>query len=384
MRENRKDKKITMTARIGKTFALIVIIILALIMIIPDKEFSEKENRMLAQMPKFSLTAIKEGTFTSDVESYFTDQFPMRNLWIKIRSGVEVKLGKYQANGVYKCDDGYLFEEATAADATDLQAKIDAINAFKANYDSIRMTAVLVPNATNIMADKLPQYAEVYDQNGAMDSFFASLSDGISKVDLRDAFRASESQLYYRTDHHWTDEGAYLAFTQMAPSMWLSPDTHAFNKLVLTDDFSGTLASKSGFSTKSDIIKTSIPVEECQYIVSYVNEGLEKASIFWPEKLKTNDKYTVFFGGNYAQVDIRTANPDRGKLLIIKDSYANSLVPYLLPYYGKIVMVDPRYYSGDIHALMRQEDFTEVLFLYNANTFFGDTSLVNVIEGPSA
>lgn len=374
----KKETK-TMTAVLGVAMAAIIVVIALLNLILPDKDFSEKENRTLAQMPKFSLTALKEGTYTSDVESYVTDQFVARDLWIRIRSGAEVFLGKYQSNGVYKGDDGYLFEEAVKPVAEETQAKIDAINGFAAMCPYARISFLMAPNSSNILADKLPAYAPVYDQNPDMDAVYAGLGETIAKVDVREAFRGAEEQIYYRTDHHWTNAGAYLAFRQLCPSMWLDPDMHAHTKLVLTEDFSGTLASKSGFSTEPDNIQTHVPANAADYMVSYVNEGKETASIFWPEKLDVNDKYTVFFGGNYAQVDIRTANPDRGKLLIIKDSYANSMVPFLIPYYGKIVMVDPRYYNGDIYDLIRQENFSQILFLYNANTFFEDDSLVDVL-----
>ena len=375
-----KNETKTMTAVLGVAVAAIIIVIGFFNVILPDKEFSEKENRVLAQMPKVSWNAIKEGTFASDVDSYVTDQFMARDLWIKVRSSAEVFLGKYQSNGVYKGDDGYLFEDAVKPSAEDTQAKIDAINSFAAAYPYTRMTLLMAPNSSNILEDKLPAYAPVYDQNPDMDSVYAGVTgDNITKVDVREAFRGAEEQIYYRTDHHWTNAGAYLAFRELCPSLWLDPDRHEYSRLVLTDDFSGTLSSKSGFSTEPDNIQTHIPANAADYMVSYVNEGKETASIFWPEKLKVNDKYTVFFGGNYAQVDIRTANPDRGKILIIKDSYANSMVPFLIPYYGKIVMIDPRYYNGDIDALMRQENFSQVLFLYNANTFFEDDSLVDVL-----
>ena len=91
--------------------------------------------------------------------------------------------------------------------------------------------------------------------------------------------------------------------------------------------------------------------------------------------METRDKYALFFGGNYAQVKINTPIEENRTLLILKDSYANCLVPFLAPHYRTIIMVDPRYYYGNLEELIQVEGVQEVLYLYNANTFFADTSL---------
>ena len=120
-----------------------------------------------------------------------------------------------------------------------------------------------------------------------------------------------------------------------------------------------------------------------QYIVDYVQEDRKSANLYDSEKLESTDKYAVFFGGNYPLIRITTAN-DTGKegpLLILKDSYANCFVPFLLTYYDEIIMVDPRYYYDDLTELIKTEKISQILFLYNADTFFEDTSLADVLKG---
>ena len=166
----------------------------------------------------------------------------------------------------------------------------------------------------------------------------------------------------------------------------------------MTDSFAGTLASKSGFPLKKkDTIEIWVPEEDAaasgtedayrpsvRYIVDYVEEGEKTADVYDSEKLDTADKYAVFFGGNYPLIKITTTNDTgRSPLLIFKDSYANCFVPFLLPYYDEIIMVDPRYYYGDIGELIRSEDISQILFLYNADTFFEDTSLADVLATKS-
>ena len=115
-------------------------------------------------------------------------------------------------------------------------------------------------------------------------------------------------------------------------------------------------------------------------VVSYVEEQEKKATLYDTSKLKEKDKYAMFLGGNSGLIDIRTTADSTDRLLIVKDSYANSLVPFLTPYYREIFMVDPRYYYGDIHEIMENNKITSVLFLYNGNTFVEDNSISGVLE----
>ena len=110
-------------------------------------------------------------------------------------------------------------------------------------------------------------------------------------------------------------------------------------------------------------------------MVNYVEEGRRSATVYAPECLEARDKYTVFFGGNHALVKLEMLSDSDRVLLVLKDSYANCFVPFLIPDYKAIVMVDPRYYTGDLETLMSAEGVTEVLFMYNANTFSSDTAL---------
>ncbi|MER3123727.1 DHHW family protein, partial [Bacillus altitudinis] len=97
-------------------------------------------------------------------------------------------------------------------------------------------------------------------------------------------------------------------------------------------------------------------------------------------KLDFQDKYSVFLNGDHPIVEINTTTNTPRQLLLIKDSYANSMVPYLIESYSKITIVDPKYYSNNLYDLISDNKFTDVLFLYNANTFFKDTSLVNLLN----
>lgn len=79
-------------------------------------------------------------------------------------------------------------------------------------------------------------------------------------------------------------------------------------------------------------------------------------------------------------MDIRTTADSTDRLLLVKDSYANCLIPFLTPYFREIIVIDPRYYYGDIHKIMEENKITSVLFLYNGNTFVEDNSISGVLE----
>lgn len=260
-----------------------------------------------------------------------------------------------------------------------LNATAGAMVNFAQKHPDLKQYALIAPNSVNILSDKLPAFAPAEDQNPYLDAMKTSLeSAGITFIDVRDTLTKHKNDgIYYKTDHHWTTEGAYYAYLTAAEAMDINTGTVSFEQAPVTKDFKGTLSAKSGFrSGKTDQIDVFFPNgDTVPSIVNYVDEQRKSASFYDTSKLETRDKYALFFGGNYAQVKINTPIEENRTLLILKDSYANCLVPFLSPHYRTIIMVDPRYYYGNLEELIQVEGVQEVLYLYNANTFFADTSL---------
>ena len=126
-----------------------------------------------------------------------------------------------------------------------------------------------------------------------------------------------------------------------------------------------------------------MPQPEVDYKVVYADTNAITATLYDKSALESKDHYTVFFGGNHPRIDITTTVENQRRLLIFKDSYANCFVQFLIPYYERIILVDPRYYYDDISILMKQSGVTDVLYLYNLDTFLSDTSLSDVLaESP--
>lgn len=243
----------------------------------------------------------------------------------------------------------------------------------------------LVPNAANILSDELPAFAVTENQTEQFKEIKKGLGDSITWVDIQKALQKQQDKsIYYHTDHHWTTLGAYYAYEAIAKSMKLDMSkVPELKPYAVTGDFNGTLAATSGyeggFREPIYIYSAEKIKDNPQVVVNYVEEQKKTATLYDSSKLKERDKYAVFLGGNYPMIDIRTTADSTDRLLLMKDSYANCLIPFLIPHYREIIVIDPRYYAGNIHRVMKENKVDSVLFLYNGNTFVEDNSISGVL-----
>ena len=346
-----------------------------------DSEFSPAENRMLTQKPEMSWREIENGDFMADYESYVSDQFIGRDWWISLKLSVDRLLGKKESNGVYLGKEQYLMEVLGTPDEKNVERNLEAVLKFKQKHSDLNFFFTLVPNAAYILTDYMPKDAPVRDQEADIQRVKDKLGDTVTFIDITDTMKEHQADgIYYKTDHHWTSRGAYEAFNVMAPQMQIESPALEYDIYPVTDQFSGTLASKSGYRKAKDTIEIYIPMGVTNdYVVYYPDEQKKTASLYDSESLNQKDQYEVFFGGNHSLVDITTTYTQERCLLLFKDSYANAFVQFLTPYFREIVMVDPRYYYEDIENVIKGKGVTDVLFLYNANTFFEDNSLADVL-----
>lgn len=360
----------------------VVVLFLLLGLMVKDREFSETENRSLAQFPTLSLSTIVDGSFYTGLGDYIADQFPGRDTWISINLWLNQLLGQKEFSGVYLCEDDYLMQVPSAPNEVAHERNLEAMQTFAQNHEDLNVVAAIIPNAVTIHADKLPQNAPVRDQAADLAHIRQSLS-AMTTVDVTDALMAHKDEvLFYKTDHHWTSLGACYAFTEIAPSLNIEPpELDSYTSYVVSTGFEGTLSSKSGSHTAKDTVEIYVPSTTISYYVTYNEDSAtDICSMYNRAALSQKDHYTVFFGGNYSRVDI-TTTADTGKnLLLFKDSYANCFVQFLYPYFDHITMIDPRYYYDGVEAILTSEGITDVLYLYNLDTFLSDTSLADVLE----
>ena len=349
-----------------------------------DTAFSDTENRMLQQKPVFSWADLADGRFMGNFEKYQTDQFILRREWIRLQTAADRLLGKNKSGDVY-LGEGQLLEEPTKL-SENVWENLDAIGAFCRNQTGVKCYLMLVPDAASVQREKLPAYAPVADQAEQLEeirSYLEKKENPVTEIPLYEMLREHrEESLYYRTDHHWTTLGARYAYQSAAGQMGLPGAENGAEKTLypVSDSFQGTLAARSGYRVPDDTIEVYWPDQEEELVVTYVQEQTKSASLYAAEKLKTRDKYGMFLNGNHPLTEIRTMASTGRKLLLIKDSYANCFVPFLTGDFEEIVLVDPRYYYDSAEKLMKQYGFTDVLFLYNLNTFLEDDVLHYVLE----
>lgn len=367
---------------VGIIFILTLFLFLIINVIVPDREKSVQENRMLATKPKFRLSSLISGDYDEKFEAYMDDQFVGRDMWRKLKVAVDRIGGSRLENGVYIGTNGQLLEQIEVADENHLAANIKAIKSFSESQSKIPVRMMLVPDAANVLNHSLPALAKPEDQTQMFSMVRKDLGDSVEWIDVSTELNKHKTEkIYYKTDHHWTTLGAFYAFQAAAPSLGIDGNLSGkYVSYTVSDSFNGMLASKSGVNFgEKEQIDIYVPTEEdTDLIVDYVDEGKRSTSLYDSSKLKEKDQYTVFLGGNSSLLDIRTVSTSTKRLLLVKDSFANSFIPFLTPYYREIVVVDPRYYSGTINDLMDSYRISEVLFLYSGNTFFKDNNISGV------
>lgn len=373
MTHNNKIRTLTAGLLTGGILALSVTFLLS-----PKREFSENENRYLAKAPAFSLENIKSGQYMEDLSSWLSDHFPFRDFFMGLKADTEITLGKREINNVYIADDDFLIEVYEAPVNTERIA--DTFHKFYEKIDTERIDTrlMLVPTASFIYADKLPFYAPTRNQMDTAEAIYDKA--GIPSIDCTSFLlnASGTEQLYYRTDHHWTTTGAYQGYLAYCEAKGLTPvSLDDMEAKTVTNEFYGTIYSKvNDYSLKGDSI-TIYTNPADSLTVNYTDTKEVADSLYNLDYVDKKDKYSLFLNNLHTLIEItnETAESDR-ELILIKDSYANSLVPFLTHHYKKIYVFDTRYYKeGPSSFIKEHPGVTDVLLLYNMNTLDTDSGI---------
>lgn len=340
-------------------------------LLLPDRAFSELENRNLAQKPAFTVEGLLDGSYTADLETYIADQFPLRDGFMSLKASCERLWGRRENNGVYLGDDR-LLEKVDEIDQNQLSANLAALNRLK-KAANVPIYLMPVPTATWLHADELPAGAPTADQDDLMGQLRGGSLNGV--VDLRTVFEEHKDEgLYYRTDHHWTSVGAYYGAATFLER--LGREVPALGEpTVLADDFNGTLFSSSGYRhITPDTIESYVAGEGVTVETWRAGEA-ELIDLYDESYLTQKDKYSAFLGGNTPLSIVRTGVENGGRLLIVRDSYADSFVPFLTGSYSEIHLFDARYYKMPLSQYIEQNAIDEVLVLYSLPDLCTDVNL---------
>ncbi|MCR4585746.1 MAG: hypothetical protein K5686_08480 [Lachnospiraceae bacterium] len=342
------------------------------------KDFSESENRYLAVLPDFSLKHLSEGKFTEGLEKYVCDHFPERESFLNIVSEAQRLSGRKQIGDIYICDDRTLIQAYGAPANT--ERIIGQFDKLCDSTENAKIYLMLVPTAVSINAEKLPKGAVLtHSQSDTTERIYSELSGRAECVDAASALaKAKEGgELYYRTDHHWTTYGAYAVYEAYCKAAGLDAvPASEYKTETVTDAFRGTLYSRLNdeYFGSDSIVSYSHP--DWQLSVKYEDSGEISDTPYAPEYLDKKDKYSYFLNNIHPLITIENASAPEGAAAVIKDSYANSFVPFMLMHYRTLYVFDTRYYKGGPSSFINEhKDIKDVLILYNMNTLDTDTGI---------
>lgn len=399
---------------IAVLFALFISVFFLVDVFNSDRAFSEFENTSLAQKPAFSWSSFVDGSFGSKYVKYINEQFLGRDNWISMKAVADMGLGRIESHGVTYGDDHYLMEKleivedqnypANAGTNIVKQTALDRSNgmvsSFLQMYDQ-PITFSLVPNSYAILEDEVPTGFPGADQQAYTQQIYQTLrevDDQLEIVDFSDALSQHKDEyIYYRTDHHWTTLGAYYAYVAYCEQKGLTPVSLEELKENKVEDFYGTFYSKAKRpSQPADTITWyDVDVDEFAFVANLQQDkqlaqlgevvqedGLELLRVdgmMDQRKFEVRDKYAAFMWGNSGYVKIKSNHnlnhqeDKTSRLLLFKDSYANSMIPYLTYNYDEIIVVDLRYMAKSTKELM-QEEFDDIFVMYNFSTYVSGAS----------
>ena len=356
-------------------FLLVIIVFSATLFIAPKKDFSENEKRILAKAPEFTLKSLADGKFTKDLESFVSDQFPLRDFFVGVNSYFSLLCGRNSTAPVYYGKDGYLIG-APADLSTDTALKnVQNFSEF-AVENNLKATIIAVPQCGYVMNDKLPKVHAEYSDDEIFDIIADNKGD-MTFIDVREKFEATKNdvQLYYKTDHHITSAGAFEMYKLYAEEKGFTVTTDY--EVKTEPDFYGTSYSKGGYwlSAPDQIemwhnnsLKVTVEITEPG------KDVVKGDSVFFTDRLEEADKYPVYLDGNHSLTKITNPDAKGGKILIVKDSFAHCFTGFLAEQYSEIYMVDMRYYRTSVSELVKENNITEVLYLYGTESLGTDTN----------
>ncbi len=376
-------------------FVFILVVIFIADLLNPDREFSEMENKYLADVPHFSFSALFSNEYTKDYEEYINDQFVGRDTWISAKSISESALLKVENNDVMLGDDDYLFAKVTQPNETVLAQNIGYIASFSKRFLE-EVTVAISPNSYAMEGEELPLGAEyiIINQLAQIADINATLAaDEIKTLDVASILgEAEQEDIYYRTDHHWTTDGAWNVYSAYAQAQGIEyvelEDLQQYRNEE--SGFYGTYHSKAKtFGSPGDtLVWYDIPVSGVEIngattIEDKYGEEIPIEGLYNKTEFLSRDKYAAFLYGNNGHTVITTDNnlnsgEDTEKILIIKDSYANCIAPFFTYSYDEVHLVDLRSLTEPISDLMERENFDDVLILYNYDSFENDRTVFKI------
>ena len=339
-------------------------------LLIPDKGFSEMENRNLRPVPELTLNRFASGRFMTEAEDYASDQIALRDGWVAIKALGEVLSGKQENNGIYFGEDDTLIRRVEEPDAAFLERNVQYLHDFSKRAE-VPVYFGLIPTAASVWQDKLPTGAPSADEKEWTQWLYSR--SNAQNIDIASALEAhADEEIYYRTDHHWTTLGAFYGANAILKAMGLEElSLSDYTPTVVSDNFLGTNYSSAGaWWVAPDSLTAYIP-EEGKEVISNFTGREEPGRLYVPEQLDVKNKYAYFLGGNQPLCVIRS-QAEGPKVLVIRDSYSDCLTPFLTERFSEVHLFDLRYNRLSAAEYIREHEIDMVMILYSFETYISD------------
>ena len=348
-------------------FTLLILAMGLFLLFLPRQAFSPLEKRRLADPPAFSLEG---GQFSRDIEAFLGDHFPLRARWVGLNARLRQYTGLMVADEVWRLPDGALVQAPLMPDWARLELNLALLADFS---EAAGLPLVLLcPPEAGAVSGQQGYYP--YPDQDILARLKASLPAGHKAVPLFDAFSASQTPLYYRTDPHWNGQGAFAAYRLCAPYLGLEPLPASAFTVRKSPGFYGSAYARSGlWALPSDTLE----MWDSRSALSLRFGDSDKTydSLFFTDHLSAPDQYPVFLDGNHGLTDIiNLDNPGGPKLMMLKDSFGNALAPLLLPHFSRITVLDLRACRESPLALAREMGYDQLLAVYSLRFLATDTN----------
>lgn len=329
--------------------------------LVPDKTFSDYENRVLQEMPKISIESILDGSFQEKFDTYTSDQIVLKNYLVKAKNYMDLAQLKFAINEVYTAKDDFYIERHSIKDYDFnlLKKNIDVLNAFKDKYNA---EIYLIPNASTILSDKI-----IYQNDIDFNKYLGNI-EGIEFVDnILNNYNGNKSDLFYKTDHHWTTIAAYELYKNIVEN------PISLNLKKVDETFYGTIHNKLNVYMEPDTIYKHN--SDTNFSV-YYDLGKKNLGMYFDKYLETKDKYSYFLDSNHGLIQIINEDiVNNEKILIIKDSYANCFAPLIAENYKQVDVMDLRYFNMPLSNYLKIYNYDRIIVLYNKDGFVNNTDI---------
>ncbi len=386
-----------------------------------DATVSETENRKLKENPPFSVSALFDGKWTQEFENYYSDTFPFREMFIGFNSKISSALTQFGGKddniiiSYNKNDEDFVGEgidlgiekETQKSEVTQKNeensydnVKEDVGGTFKGSIlvtgkmaleiftgsdkmandyaslvnktasvmpKNVKFYSMIVPTASEFYAGKTYS-SGIHSQKTYIEKAYSQMSDDIITIDAYSKLEEkTDEYIYFRTDHHWTARGAYCGYTAFCEKSGNTAVKLEELETGKIDGFVGSLykASNADVLKKNpdfvEYFKTRVDVQAKAYADSKMQNGQSVYVV--SRKVNSSNKYLAFIGGDQPLEKIVTSNKNGKKILVIKESYANALVPFLCDNYEEVYVVDPRKTTFDLVKFAEEQNIDDVLMI---------------------